>query len=355
MSVLVYATESWILAIIGLAWMAVRNMFDSRSYIEEYLIAGQLLASTINTILVGVSETNNHNCRAYFTITLCQWLIGAYAAVDSYADFSIHKVETFQNYTSPTGLTCCPNANAGLQNRQIYFSGFSFYLLPMSVTMAFQTVQVMVAAGALTHTQHNLWPGFGFGYAILWYTSAVLNIKLLGIISRPCPSTTIYLLGDWIQIDVFWFIVLFMNAFVVTAAAEDLINNRFTKLLWHSMGGAFMGLFAYTVWQNFKDMNLITWPLASLVFIAGVPVLYLYITVFRDYRNPVPVIPSAKPAQKEIANDTKKLNTNFFVKESSDMVSVYPEELAGNTKSRVRTKFVFPMQAELTPKVSKHD
>jgi len=351
MSVLVYATESWILAIIGVAWMALREMFETRAFIEEFIIAGQLLASTTNLIFVSVSDTNNHNARAYFTITLCIFLIGAYTCVDSYKDFSIISVRTYNNNTSPTGVNCCPNANAALYNRKIYFAGFTFYLLPMAVTMGIQTVQVFVSAGALSHTQHNLWPGYGFSYTLLSLACATINIKLLGFITKPCPSTSVSLLGSWIKMDVFWFVVLFTNAFTVIGAAEDVINMKAAKVLWHTLGCAFIGLFTYTIWINFKDMNIITWPLASLLFIAGIPVLFMYVRVildlWKDYNEP------SKNSKNTASSSTPlKMNSKLSVRDL-DEVALNMENIG--SKTRVRTRFVFPMQTDFSSKITKRD
>ena len=43
MAVLMYALESWVMAVVGMAWLSLRSMYPTRSLMEEYLVYGQVI------------------------------------------------------------------------------------------------------------------------------------------------------------------------------------------------------------------------------------------------------------------------------------------------------------------------
>ena len=73
-------------------------------------------------------------------------------------------------------------------NRALYFGGLTLYLVPGAVTLAFQTVQVLIAAGSVVYTRDTVWPGNGWGYTVACLLSTVYFMRFGGVLEAPCPD-----------------------------------------------------------------------------------------------------------------------------------------------------------------------
>jgi hypothetical protein len=273
-SVLMYSFEAWIMSLIGLGWLSIRWVFQTRSLLEEYLIYSACIASTMSLVFNGVGSTHNANCKAFFSLHLLHWVLGVYIAAESFYFLSFPMFDSpvvFINATNITNagnitLPCCPNDRPELWTRQIYFEGLSVYLIPLAITMAFQTIHLVVAAAALTNTQATLWPGSCVGYFMIHVATVQLYVKFIGsgILTPPCPTTTITILGNWITFELKLVLMVFGGAFALIGAVESIVSSHFfPRLVWNILGLGVVGIYGFSVYINLSDTNIITYPWAA--------------------------------------------------------------------------------------------
>lgn len=157
---LLYAVEAWILAIIGWAWLTLRDLIPQRPLAEELSIYGTLLASSANMLLCGLVRDRAEVLKAYLGFMLVIWTYLAYALFDCLEIYNTgaHYVPDVDNST----VLCCPNRDVPNMNRALYFGRLQLFLVPGAITFAFQTVQVLVAGAGYVSLKESLWPGNGW-------------------------------------------------------------------------------------------------------------------------------------------------------------------------------------------------
>lgn len=292
MSALLYAIESWIMAVIGMAWLSIRTFYEFRSFIEEYLLYSQIVLATLHLVLASVSNDRNNLCKAYFTINLTHLLLAIYCMIDSFYEFNTSIIQTNAENVplfSNTSTACCPNTNISIWNRQIYFGGLQLFVIPMSITTAFQTIQVIIAAGGLLNTQTTLWPGTSLGYIIITFASIIMSLKYSGFFHLPCPDGTITIFSGYITLQICLILWIFTTSFPIIALADSLIQPPKAKLLWNLLGSGVIALFLFTVYINMKGSNIITYPWCVLVIIGFIPILYTFYDSTKPHDLEIPL------------------------------------------------------------------
>lgn len=292
MSALLYAIESWIMAVIGMAWLSIRTFYEFRSFIEEYLLYSQIVLATLHLVIASVTNDKNNICRAYFVINLTHWLLAVYCMVDSSYEFDTSIIQTNAENVplfTNTSTACCPNTNISIWNRQIYFGGLQFFMIPMSITIAFQTIQVIIAAGGLLHTQTTLWPGVSLGYIIITFASIIMSLKYSGFFHPPCPDGTITILSGYITLQIYLVLWIFTTSFPIIAFADSLIQPAKARLIWNLLGAGVITLFTFTVYINMKGSNLITYPWCAFVATGFLPILYTFYDITKPHDLEIPL------------------------------------------------------------------
>ena len=154
---IIYAIEAWILAILGWAWITLRDLIPQRPLMEDLCVYSTLTMSTLNLGLASVMRDKSEAFRAYLGFTLVMWTYLFYALGDG-----INIWSTGSRYVPDSQTVCCPNKDVQAMNRQFYFGGLTLYLVPGAVTLALQTLQVFVAGGAYVSLKESVWPGNGW-------------------------------------------------------------------------------------------------------------------------------------------------------------------------------------------------
>jgi hypothetical protein len=183
---LLYAVEAWILAVLGWAWITLRVLIPRRPLAEELCVYSTLLVSTFTLMLCSVLRDRAEVLRAYLGFTLVLWTFLAYAIFDCLPlyDTGSRYVPDVANRT----VLCCPNQDVQAMNRAVYFGGLGLFLLPSSVTLALQTVQVLVAGAAYVSLRESVWPGNGWGYSLAALLSTAYFARFAGLLEPPCPD-----------------------------------------------------------------------------------------------------------------------------------------------------------------------
>ncbi len=184
---LLYAVEAWVLAVLGWAWLTLRVLIPRRPLAEELCVYSTLLASTTTLLLCSVIRDRAEVLRAYLGHTLVLWTFLAYALFDCLPLYDTGSRYVPDAPVNGTGI-CCPNQDVPGMNRALYFGGLGLFLVPGSVTLAFQTVQVLVAGAGYVSLRESVWPGNGWGYSLAALLSTAYFARYAGLLESPCPG-----------------------------------------------------------------------------------------------------------------------------------------------------------------------
>ena len=325
MGVMVYALESWIMSVLGLAWLSLRTIYGLHSFIEEFVLNTQAVVATMHLVVLGLHANKQSAARAYLIFCFSQFILLIFCIVESmYAetnpffrktDFSNTSIKIYTNASDKSQYICCPNKDINLWSKHLYFGGFAFFLFSAVITLGFQTLQLIISAAALSCTQKTLWPGSGLAYTTLCYASACITIKYLGFIHLPCPDGTINILLGFITVKLWLLLAMFTFTFMGLAAAESLLQGELTKRIARGLCVGILAGYGYILWYNVSDTNVMTY--AWLAYVGLGSVLALYSVFFAQ----IDTLPEDDPPAPSA-----------------------PVKPSMNLKSRNRTKFVIPIQ-----------
>ena len=149
---MVYAVESWILALLGWAWLSFQEMW-AWSLLSAYVFYGLMLLGTLNVIVSGIAPESPAPRSGYFGAVLALSLHVTSCVLDTIPMPRVGSTE----FASPVNATTCslPKSN------QLFFFGDSqLYLVQAGATMAYLVVQLVVSGAALLDSDlRTLWPG----------------------------------------------------------------------------------------------------------------------------------------------------------------------------------------------------
>jgi hypothetical protein len=262
-------------------------MYNARSTIEEYLMYSQVIVSSMNLVCMSLSVDKREPAKAFLAMVLVNWLLGGYSYADSLDWNSVSFLSSpYQPYfntttntsTSTTSIftntTCCPNKNSPMWNQAIFYNGFGFYWVTMAITMAFQTIQLFVAAGALLNTQPTLYPGVSMGYCILSFSAFLLFVKHIGVVGHPCPNGIIELFSGFIELHLSFTLILFASMFPILGSSDSVFANMKARLIWKLFCICMITLYIITVGLHLYNTQILTWPFLGLCGIALIPIVY---------------------------------------------------------------------------------
>jgi hypothetical protein len=161
-STMVYAVESWILALMGWAWLTFQEMW-AWSLLSAHVFYGLIWLSTCNVIASGVAPESPAPRSAYFAAVLGLTLYSTCGIFDTLPMPTLGPMP----FEPPTGRPDCTFAKA---TQVFFFSNLQIYLVQAGVTLAYLVIQLVVSGAALLDTElRTLWPGpaWGGGLAVM--------------------------------------------------------------------------------------------------------------------------------------------------------------------------------------------
>jgi hypothetical protein len=162
MASMVYAVESWILALLGWAWLSFQDMW-APSLLCSYVFFAFMILSTCNVVSSGIAPESVGPRAAYFGAVLGLTLHATCCVLDT---LPMPQVG-WQAFASPTSEGACTLSRS---TQLFFFSDTQFFLLQAGAMMGYLVVQLVVSGAALLDSeQRSLWPGpsWGCGLGVL--------------------------------------------------------------------------------------------------------------------------------------------------------------------------------------------
>jgi hypothetical protein len=163
MASMVYAVESWILALMGWAWLSFQEMW-AWSLLSAYVFYGLMLMSTLNVIMCGVVPDSVGPRSAYFGAVLALAMHAAACILDTLPMPQLG----WKSFVSPfTESSTCTLAKS---NQLFLFNDSALYLAQAGATLAYLVIQLVVSGAALLDSDwRSLWigPSWGCGLGVL--------------------------------------------------------------------------------------------------------------------------------------------------------------------------------------------
>jgi hypothetical protein len=187
---LVLAAESWILAILGFAWLSVQEMMGW-SLLSAYVVYGLLLMTTCHLLLTAVYPDSRQFKRAFFAFVLIMTLFSVSCVMDT-----IYGTPVWGGRLNSTTVEgCCSNCDNARSNKILFFMDSPLYLAQAGVMLGYLVVHLLLAGAPMLDPQNRtLWPGPAFGTALAALLAARLFIVFDGSTLTIAPSSSIYLL-----------------------------------------------------------------------------------------------------------------------------------------------------------------
>jgi hypothetical protein len=201
MASMVYAVESWILGLMGWAWLSFQEMW-AWSLLSAYVFYGLMLLSTLNVVMSGVVPDSVGPRSAYFGAVLALAMHATACILDTLPMPQIGA----KSFVSPfTESATCTLAKS---NQLFLFNDSALYLAQAGATLAYLVIQLVVSGAALLESDwRSLWigPTWGCGLGVLLcgrFISAFDGMakglqanKYLEIFSLPIAEFAVLLYG----------------------------------------------------------------------------------------------------------------------------------------------------------------
>lgn len=113
---LTLAVEGCVLAILGWAWLALRDLLGPPPLLESVVLYGGLVVAVCNLGLASVAPDSRLGVyQAHLGIHLALWLLLMYGLADGLGDTAAVS----------TGGACCPNLAYPQSTRRLLFGGLT--------------------------------------------------------------------------------------------------------------------------------------------------------------------------------------------------------------------------------------
>jgi len=202
MASMVYAVESWIMALIGWAWLSFQEMW-AWSLLSAQVFYSLMCLATLNVVASGIAPESVGPRSAYFGAVLGLAMHATSCILDT-----LPMPGVFSSSFSPPANN---NTMCSLhRSTQLYFFGDSvFFLAQAGATMGYLVVQLVFSGAALLDSKlRTLWPGpsFGCGLGMLlccrfisafdgMATGRTVENRYLEIFSLPLVEFTFLMYG----------------------------------------------------------------------------------------------------------------------------------------------------------------
>lgn len=275
-----YAVEAWVLAVVQWAYVTVRAL-AARSTAEELCAYGGLLCSSFN--LLGHAASPTYPQHPYFVLQASVTLFFVFLLASG--------MDGWPSDTSsiPPSLSFrdCPNRDASKMFRRDFFGDSDFHLAFGAVTLAFQTMQVLVSASALHHG--SMWPGHALGYACLSFLAGLYALRFGWGLQAPCPNGSFTFLGVW-ELNLSAFFAFLCLTLVLWIALEAISLAPHARLVSRSMGSLVAFSTASSCLYVSSGRNMLTPPL----------VFYGAASMLLSFTGLLPATPAPQePAQEQ--------------------------------------------------------
>jgi len=246
-----YAVEAWVLAVVQWAYVTVRAL-AARSTAEELCAYGGLLCSSLN--LLGHAASTTYPQHPYFVLQASVTLFFVFLLASG--------MDGWPSDTSsiPPSLSFrdCPNLDASKMFRRDFFGDSDFHIAPGAVTLAFQTMQVLVSASALH--PGCMWPGHALGYACLSYLGALYALRFGGALQAPCPGGYVTLFGVW-DVNISAAFACMSFTLLMWIALEAVALSSYSRIASRSLGSLLAFSLAVSSLYVSSGRNMLTPPL----------------------------------------------------------------------------------------------
>ena len=139
---LLYAVEMLMFALVGWAWLAVREIMGDTPVLEVTVLLVMLVSSVLNLLLALTYYTTDqfkHPAQAFLNHTACVWLLYIFCQL--------------QSSTDGRGNICCvedgtkqSQFSLRLTYKAAYFGGLALHQPPAAITLAFLSIFLILAA-----------------------------------------------------------------------------------------------------------------------------------------------------------------------------------------------------------------
>lgn len=160
---MVYAVESWVLALLGWAWLSFQDMW-AWSLLCSFVFFAFMILSTCNVIACGLAPESVGPRAAYFGTVLGLALYTTCCVLDT---LPVMPQVGWRAFASPAKELGCSLPRS---TQLFFFSDTQLFLLQASAVLGYLVVQLIVSGAALLDTdQRSLWPGpsWGCGLGVL--------------------------------------------------------------------------------------------------------------------------------------------------------------------------------------------
>jgi hypothetical protein len=166
MGKLLYASEAWLLSILGWVWLTVQEMF-AVTLLGSLVYYGMVFVSTCHIVLVALYSNERSIHSAYFSIVLVLLIVSVVCIFDT---LEVPTLGSSKFELSVVNGTYCSLAKV---NRAFFFGGTPLFLVQGGVIMGYMIVHVFIAAAGLGAGDDSvsLWTGPAWGLALIVLTS----------------------------------------------------------------------------------------------------------------------------------------------------------------------------------------
>ena len=225
---LLYAVEMLAFAVVGWAWLAVRELMGDTPVMDVAVLLSVLVSSVINLVmalLYYTTEQFKNPAQAFLNHAACVWLLYAFSLL--------------QSTTDGRSAICCIEDGAQkslfslrLTYRQAYFGGLTLHQSAAAITLSFLTIFLILAsAQARVCTQSpREWPMAKAPLAVVCLLC--LQQAMLGIMAPVCKDKDIsnavlafIVIALVLMLDTPWLFAKLTNGGqIVTSAGIDVLQ-----------------------------------------------------------------------------------------------------------------------------------
>lgn len=249
-----YAIETWIFSMLSLAWISLRNL-SANSLLEECLVYGSVVNSTIN--LIGLSLNKYFPIQPLFAYNVTTTLFYILLLCMGVDDWSPKYFSVGSNIRPE-----CANRDLASMVRKDYFDDNAFFMMPASVTLGFQVMQLFTSAA--TVGQGNLYVGHSVGYALLCLICFAIFEWLANVFQKVCPvgDVSVFFVLD---ISVYFYFLLLSCTFIIWIGFEGLNFNFYSRLLSRFLGCLLSFIASTSILYTTRNRNMLSLPVIAYI------------------------------------------------------------------------------------------
>jgi hypothetical protein len=172
---LLYASEAWVLSILGWTWLTVQEVWGF-ALLNSFVYYGMLFLSTCNVVLVGCFPNMRAIKAAYLSAVLVLLITSLGCIFDTLetAALGSGRFELPLGATGSTGSNATQTCTFARANRAFFFNSSSpLYLAQAGVILGYLLVHLFVAAAGMMAVRTEgeemgtVWPGPAWGLALV--------------------------------------------------------------------------------------------------------------------------------------------------------------------------------------------